>query len=286
LSKILMNDRNSHKSYKKILVAFGITLAFLVICIYVGITKSGHWLVEDDEFNHADWVVVLDGQSADMERSDYAADLLAKGKVDSVMLLGRRIFRDKSNADFYAEDFMSRGSFDSSVVFLVRHDDPSTIGEAYTIIPWLKARKADTVVIVTAAPASSRAKKIFTHLSGEKPVFLTVDIENYQYNADSWLFNREARKSWLREWAALINSYYDLFNTDEIPAGDSKYMSKIRSLAEEKLDDPIVDLQKMLNDMEKKAKETKADTAAVDTAQAESSANDAATKADSAKQEP
>ena len=120
-------------------------LILLVIAVltYVIFEKSGLWLVEDDDFEHVKWVAVLDGQTSDLERSDFAANLLKEGKADSVLLLGRRVFRDRSNSEFYADDFMKLGSFDSNAVFLVPHNDPSTISEAYTLIPWLKARNID-----------------------------------------------------------------------------------------------------------------------------------------------
>ena len=112
MSRILMNDKNPRKGRKKI---WGITI-LVAICVlalvYVIVAKSGHWLVIDDEFEHANWAVILDGQSANMERNDFVADLMSQGKVDSVLILGRRVFRDKSNVDFYAEDFMRLGKFD------------------------------------------------------------------------------------------------------------------------------------------------------------------------------
>ena len=243
MSKILMNDKNPRKGRKK----FWGTAAAIVVCcmalLYVAVTKSGKWLVVDDEFEHATWAVILDGQSANLERNDFVADLLSQGKADSVLILGRRVYRDRSNVDFYAEDFMRLGKFDPATVFVVRHDSPSTLGEACTIIPWLKKHRADTVLIVTAAPATRRAKRIFRTLSGESPVILTADIAyNRQYIADAWLFNREFRKSWLREWLAYINSFIDLAGATPFSDEDSTYFSKIRSLADEAKDNPVIDL--------------------------------------------
>lgn len=253
MSKILMNDKNTRKGKKKF---WGATIA-IVLClmalIYVVVSKSGHWLVENDEFGHVDWAVILDGQTADLERNDYVADLMQKGKVDSVLILGRRVYRDMSNVDFYAEDFMRLGKFDPATIFVVRHDDPSTLGEACTIIPWLKKHKADTVLLVTAAPATRRAKRIFETLSGEGPVYLTADISyNRQYIADAWLFNRESRKSWLREWFAYANSYFDLFGKTALSEKDSTYFSKIRSLAEEEKDEPVINLVELQKEPEPK----------------------------------
>ena len=271
MSKILMNDKNPRKGRKK----FWGTAAAIVVCcmalLYVAVTKSGKWLVVDDEFEHATWAVILDGQSANLERNDFVADLLSQGKVDSVLILGRRVYRDKSNVDFYAEDFMRLGKFDPATVFVVRHDSPSTLGEACTIIPWLKKHKADTVLIVTAAPATRRAKRIFRTLSGESPVILTADIAyNRQYIADAWLFNREFRKSWLREWLAYINSFIDLAGATPFSDEDSTYFSKIRSLADEAKDSPVIDLVELQKVTEEK-NEPKAgpqDTVKVDSAKA------------------
>lgn len=287
MSKILMNDKNPRKGRKKI---WGIAIA-AVVCImaliYIVVAKSGHWLVVDDEFEHANWVVILDGQSADLERNDFAADIVSNGKADSVLILGRRVYRDRSNVDFYAEDFMKLGKFDPSTIFLVRHDDPSTLSEACTIIPWLKKHNADTVLLVTAAPATRRAKRIFETLSGEKPVYITADIAyNRQYNADAWIFNREARKNWFREWFAYAYSYLDLFGAEPLTEKDSTYFSKIRSIADEEKDEPVINLLDLQKESEPKSeKETELQAAQQDTTQ-DKNAQPAKDKTDSIKAPP
>ena len=106
-----ISDIRKEKRRAKILTRTRIVVA-VVLCIllfYVLVSYSGHWLVRDDSFEHVNWVVVLDGQSGDLERSDYAAKLVREGKADSVLILGRRVFRDKNNADFYAEDMEEVG---------------------------------------------------------------------------------------------------------------------------------------------------------------------------------
>lgn len=278
-----MKDRNTRKNHKKIWGSVVAVFVLVVACAYIAIAKSGHWLIENNEFTHAKWAVILDGQSADLERNAFAADLLKEGKVDSVVILGRRVYIDKSNAEYYAEDLMSRGSFDSHAIFLCRHDDPSSIAEARTIIPWLKSRKADTVVLITASSASRRVGRIFRKLAGDSPVFLTVDINYHSYHPDSWLFHRESRKLWLHEWLAYANSKLDLFGVEEITAADSAYYKPIRSLAQEQEDEPIIDLQNLLP--KAPAPDTaKVDTVKKDTAKVEPNKADS-TKVDSAKNE-
>ena len=255
MSNILKSDKNDRKKKN-----FSVSFALLILLVIAGLTylifeKSGLWLVEDDNFEHVKWVVVLDGQTADLERNDYAANLLKEGKVDSVLLLGRRVYRDRSNSEFYAEDFMKLGSFDSSAIYLVPHNDPSTIGEAYTLIPWLKERHADTVLLLTGATSTYRAKRIFQKLSGNSPVFITKNIHHISYNPACWYNNRESRKDWLRSWAALFVSYIDLFNIDTLTIADSSYYKPIKSYAEIKREvHSNVNLQKILPKIEDKIK--------------------------------
>ena len=241
---------------KIILSAVAAAFVLLIIVFYMVMTRSGHWLVDDDEFDHVKWAVVLDGQSADMERIDLAAELMASGKVDSVLILGRRILRNRSNAEFYLEDFMRLGNFDSNAVFIARHDDPSTIGEAYTIIPWLKLHKADTVLLITGAAATHRVKRIFNVLSGESPVYLTTDVHHYQYNADAWYSSRESRKEWLRNWLSLAASYFDLLPAGNLTEADSFYYKPIVSAkGYEAEKNPVVDLQSLLPKVKEKLEE-------------------------------
>ena len=275
MSKILLNrkKKNYAKLVKKALIIAVSTAILAVIALYIVFTKSGQWLVNDDEFKHVKGVVILDGQSADMERNDFAADLLAQGKVDSVLIMGRRILRDRSNTEFYADDFLRHTSIDSAALFIAPHDDPSTISEAYTIIPWLKNRKADTVLLLTTAAATTRVSNIFKTLAGESPVFLTTDIHHYLYDANTWYINRESRKNWLREWAALLYSKFELIGLDTLTAADSTYYVPIRSISEEKKMEPVVDLQKFLKQANSKTQEV-IESAAKDTATAETAKKD------------
>lgn len=195
----------------------GVAGVILVALLYLFISDSGNWLVRDDSFGRVRWVVVLDGQSGDLERSDYAAELVREGRADSILVLGRRVFRDKSNADFYAEDLVEYGGVDAGRIYIFRHDDPSTLEEAVTTIPWFKKRAPqDTVLLLTSAPATRRAAYIFNKLSGGHPYFVTADLHNWRYNADGWIFERESRKNWLREWAALFYAKWELWGKDTL----------------------------------------------------------------------
>jgi len=248
---LLKNDKRPKKASKKILgISIGI-VTILVICFYFIMTSSGSWLLQNDEFSHVKWVAVLDGQTAEMERTDYAAKLLREHKVDSVLILGRRVYRTHSNAEFYAEDFMKQGDFDSNTVFMAMHDDPSTLEEARTIIPWFKKRQTDTVLLVTYSAATKRAARIFNKLAGGTPHFIVTEGNDYIYTPESWFSNRESRKIWIKEWAAYLVSIFDIWKADTIGVADSMYLAPIRSLAEERRVD-FIDLQKMLPSVKRK----------------------------------
>ena len=267
---LLKKDKRIKKASKKV---FGIAIAisvFVVLCFYLIMTCSGKWLIQLDDFKHVKWVALLDGQGQDMERNDIAVKLLRERKADSVLILGRRIFRDHFNTEYYAEDLMKQGNFDSNAVFLAKHNDASTIEEAYTIIPWLKKRNADTVLLVTATAATKRAARIFNTLAGGKPHFIATDGSSDYFVPDAWYSNRESMKIWAKEWGALLLSHFDLWNIDTIDVADSVYLAPIRSLAEERRVD-FVDLQKMLPSIKRKidtlSTTQPADTSAADTIQ-------------------
>ena len=248
---LLKKDRRQKKSYGKIWgIVIGVFI-LLVICFYVIMTSSGSWLLQNDKFEHVKWVAVLDGQTAEMERTDYAAKLLREHRVDSVLILGRRVFRTQSNAEFYAEDFMKQGNFDSNAVFMAMHDDPSTLEEAKTIIPWFKKRHADTVLLVTYSAATKRAARIFNKLAGGSPHFIVTEGNDYIYTPESWFSSRESRKIWVKEWAAYLASFFDMWGMDTLGIADSSYMRPIRSLSEERKTD-FIDLQKMLPRIKRK----------------------------------
>lgn len=248
---LLKKDKRIKKTSKKFF-GFAIAIAFLlVLCFYLIMTCSGKWLVQQDEFTHVKWVAVLDGQGPDMERTDLAAKLLREHKTDSVLILGRRIYKSHYNADYYAEDLMKQGNFDSSAIFLARHDDPSTLEEARTIIPWLKKRNADTVLLITSIAATKRVARIFNTLAGNKPHFIVSGGLTDFFVPESWSVNRETKKTWAKEWASLFLSYFDLFNADTLGIADSAYLAPIRSLSEERKTD-FVDLQKMLPSVKRK----------------------------------
>lgn len=185
-------------------------LLLLALLFYMLAGRSGRWLVQDDAFERVRYAVMLDGQGPDLERNVYAAGLLQDNRVDTLIVLGRRIFRDRNAVDFYVPDLLRQAPVDPGRILVLRHDDPSTLEEAYSLVPALKRRGADTVLLITATPASRRAALLFNTLSQGKPVFIACDIGYFEYRPETWIHTREGRKHWLREWAALWYARWEL----------------------------------------------------------------------------
>ncbi len=231
--------RKEARLRQRLAFSFLFVLIVFIAIVYVGIRFTGGWLVFETPFQHATWVAVLDGQSANMERTDLALELLQQGRADSVIILGRRVFRERSFADFYLEDMQKQGSVDLSRVFLLRHDDNSTMEEAESLIPILKQRGVDSVLLITSPQATRRAKRIFEKMSGKGIVFLTTVISDPYYNSRTWIHHRNSRKVWLTEWASYLVSFFDLAFIKQVePISGKPYLlepalSTIKTSAEE-----------------------------------------------------
>lgn len=197
-------------------------LFFFALFLYSVLRWSGHFLVKDDLYTHVPWVVVLEGQGRHMERSDHAAQLLMQKKVDSVVVCGSPIFRDQNAGYYYIQDMLRQGDVDAGRIYLLRHFDRSTLEEAYTIIPELRKRGADTVLLITANSATRRAAMLFNTLANGNPHFLVEDISDAYYQPDTWYQSREARKIWLREWLAIIYAWFELRWTPSLEEAPSK----------------------------------------------------------------
>ena len=52
-------------------------------------------------------------------------------------------------------------------------------------------------------------------------------MHNWRYNASSWIFERESRKNWLREWAATFNAKWELLFADTLDISNRPFREPI-----------------------------------------------------------
>jgi uncharacterized SAM-binding protein YcdF (DUF218 family) len=214
---------SSRPKYKSFYMRYGraVFIAILLLCIvgvYWAARYSAFLLVQNDTFAHVPYVLVLDGQGPDMERSDYALDLLAQGKADTIIISGKRIFKTGNAADYYRSQMLTQGDFDGGRLLVLPHDDESTIEEARTAIPYLLARKADTVLLVTASMAAARVRSIFEALTPEgQIVYLSTNMEYADFfDPKHWMNFREGQKTWLLEMLKRVFTVYELWGAQVV----------------------------------------------------------------------
>lgn len=210
------------KLRKRALILFAILSALALLLFYLAMRWSGEWLVTNHETFPRGWVIVLEGQTADLERNDFVAELLMSEQVDSVVFMGNRVYRDQNNADFYVDDILQKGRINATRLFKFKHNDHSTLEQALSIVPAFKAKNVDTVVIVTSEASSSRVEKVFQQVAGNKPIFLAIGVKDPLFDPNLWLHNRDGRRIWFREWVANLTSKMDLWGLDSITMDSKK----------------------------------------------------------------
>jgi uncharacterized SAM-binding protein YcdF (DUF218 family) len=177
---------------------------------------SGRLLVVDNPPVHTSWAVVLDGQSAQMERSDSAMHLFRLERFDSLALSGTPVFRSYYSSHFTAKDVLHQGLPAGKMVEL-QHDAQSTIQEARYLVPFFRGRNADTVLLITSAFHTARAARIFNAVAGGSPVFIATDIGDTEFRPWGWFRHRESVGIWYVEWGKTLLTAIELMKGENTP---------------------------------------------------------------------
>jgi len=168
----------------------------LLLGLFFGIGFTWQRMVRDGAGKtHARWALVLDGWVPDGERALRGYALARAGQADSVLLSGSKV-----GPGVWASTFQFRalglpkelsGRFGE-----LRHGAHSTIEEAQAATLFFRARRVDTVLLVTSDYHTDRAASVFHRVSGGKPLFLVTPAIEERF-AHGW--DRERLKTWLLE---------------------------------------------------------------------------------------
>ncbi len=175
----------------------------------VALWKSGRWLIKEDSFEKARWAVVLSGESRDCERSDAAIRLFQDGRLDTLILSGTRLFKNRYQCEFVL-DYVAQQGVPRDRVFEFRQDAYSTQEEARLLIRQFHLMDLDTVLIITSTYHTARTRRIFRKLTGGYPVVLVAAAEYHVFDPNAWWSNRESRKIWFGEWVKTLFTWYEL----------------------------------------------------------------------------
>jgi len=211
--------KKNMRNKKPLLLSALFFLALLVF--YFMVRFSGSWLVSYDELQHTPWVLVLDGQGPDMERTDYALRLLDSGLTDTILVSGRRTFKSFNNADFYRREMLLQGNYNPEQILVFHHDDASTLEEAKSILPALINRGVDSLTIITAPLASARALHIFRHLAGEEIAYIQAATDFDFIHADNWMTHREGKALWITQILGRLYTFWELWGQNPLTSDPS-----------------------------------------------------------------
>jgi uncharacterized SAM-binding protein YcdF (DUF218 family) len=200
-------------------------LAVVLCLVGVSLWKSGKWLVADDAYGKASWGVVLAGESRDCERTDEAIKLYLDGRIDTIVISGERIFRNRYPSEFMINDYVREG-VPRGKIFEFHHDAYSTLEEARLLVRQFRLQKLDTVVVITSNYHTARARRIFRKLSQGMPHIIVHSAEYHAYDPASWWSSRESREIWFIEWMKTLFGYWELLR---MPAetGKAEYQNLI-----------------------------------------------------------
>lgn len=183
-------------------------LTIISIGLFFIISFSAKILMVETQPFKTRWALVLDGQSRDMYRSDFALIMLKEKLIDSIAISGARNFKSKYNSEYYLDEMQS--SYDIKIPAIqLQHDAYNTLEEAYSLRSFFKERPLDTVMLITSNYHSERAEMIFNRVFNGKPFFKSVNINNSDFSSFVWERNRSMRKIWLISWLKYINSYLE-----------------------------------------------------------------------------
>lgn len=187
--------------------------------------SMGFMLVNEDEFKHHEWALVLEGQGHTLYRTEAATELYLAKKIDKMVISGGAIVPQYFKSEFYAKEVVKAG-VPEEAIYQVGHYAQSTLEEAVQVMQFFRERKVDTVVLVTSAYHTARAKRILNQVSQGNPYFITPVIEDPEFNPNTWMFERHARAIFVLEWMKSINSWLESFKE----VGISKNISWVQGL--------------------------------------------------------
>lgn len=175
---------------------------------------SAFTLVHEDKVSHHEWSLVLEGQGPSLYRSEGAAQLYLSKKVEKIVVSGGAIVSDFFSSEHYLQKMIEMGVSESDL-YQVQHYGQSTLEEAIQTIGFFRERKADTVVLVTSRYHTARAKRIFNDVSQGKPYFITPNIEDPEFDPNSWMLERHAQAIYILEVLKTVNSWVESWTHSE-----------------------------------------------------------------------
>jgi uncharacterized SAM-binding protein YcdF (DUF218 family) len=168
----------------------------------------GRALIADDPLHPADAILVLSGESREGDRVQRAVALYKQGLAPLLVLSGAPAGFRTHEAEIMQRHAEYLG-VPSDHILTVKHNADSTKEEAEAVVPILKAKGLQEVILVTSNYHTGRAKRIFAKAAGPVgPRFWASPTDDGLFNPDGWWMRRRHAKTFFFEatktiWSAI-----------------------------------------------------------------------------------
>ena len=199
--------------YKFLTLALIAGLLFLVYLAHDPILRAFiEWWIVDEAPEEVQAIVVLSGDSVFGDRLRHGADLYRQGYAVRLILSGRAIRSNFSEAELMEREALAQG-VPAGALLLVRHTDDSTLEEALALRQFLAEQEIRSIIVVTSNFHSRRARKIFRRVMRQTGVQVRVSASSdVRFNPRRWWKTRTGRKQMVLELLKFLNTLWELRN--------------------------------------------------------------------------
>jgi uncharacterized SAM-binding protein YcdF (DUF218 family) len=191
-----------------LLLAFGLFFLAAVSFHRIILTALGEHLLAQDQLVKSDADLVLSGEDADGARTRKAVDLYKQGWVKKVVLSGARGSYGHYETDYSGPLALSLGVPQNDLM-IIPSRARSTLEEANAVVPQMERAGIHSMILVTSNFHSSRARRYFRRVCGDRIHVIVCPVENEFFHPDSWWQTREGMKYFLWETAKFWTSYLE-----------------------------------------------------------------------------
>lgn len=185
------------------MLALALSVALLVYHP-VWLKAAGRFLIQTDQPKRADLVLVLGGDWLGY-RILQAAKLVEQGYAPQVLVSSPHALFGRHEAEFSIPFAVEKG-YPKQWFEPIRIAAASTKEEARELVPELRRRGVNTVLVVTTNFHTRRARRIFRAEAHGNPEILVVAAQDKHFRPDDWWTNREAQKAVFLEWTKTLTS--------------------------------------------------------------------------------
>ena len=185
-----------------------VIIAAAVAGLPPALSAVGRTLIVEDPLRPAGAILVLGGETREGDRVAHAVQLYKRGLAPLLVLSGTPVGFRTHEADIMRRHAEFLG-VPAERILAVKHNADSTLEEAGLVVPVLRSRGVNEVILVTSNYHTARAKRIFAKAAGPSgPTFLASPMQDGNFEPEGWWMTRRHAKTFVYEaiktvWSAI-----------------------------------------------------------------------------------